>query len=145
MALPTPLTCWKTPCTPQKQPPASTITSEDAPPGAMSRAGAGSMMPSCAAVGIDIDRSTPTSRVIMIIPGTLKRLRMVVIVALQFGRGAVGLERQRHAIDAIAQAGGVRAVMEDWPMLPAAPPAMHGFANHAERRVADLKTSGRGS
>ena len=52
----TPLTCWNTPCTPQKHPPARTTTAEVACPGGASTAGAGSARAPSAAAAIAPDR-----------------------------------------------------------------------------------------
>ena len=48
------------------------------------------------------------------------------------------LERHGHAVHAVAQAGRLRAVIEDVAEMAAAAAAMHGRAHHAERRVARL-------
>src|SRR4051812_41371857 len=62
MALVTPLTCWYTPCTPQKQPPASTIVAEVAWPGGRSTAGSGSTCAASAATGLLLNASAASAR-----------------------------------------------------------------------------------
>src|SRR6185369_1931168 len=51
---------------------------------------------------------------------------------------AGGLEHQREAVDAVAQAGGFRAVVEDVAEMAAAAAAMHLGAQHAEGAVLGL-------
>src|SRR5262245_706198 len=59
---------------------------------------------------------------------------------------ASGLQRnklQRKAVDAIAQACGLRAIVEQMALMSAAAPAMHFCADHPRRGVA-LLTDGVG-
>src|SRR3712207_3796892 len=50
-------------------------------------------------------------------------------------RRRVRQEVQRHAIDAVALARGLRTVVENVPQMPAASAAMHLSARHEERVV----------
>src|SRR5581483_4902228 len=143
MALSTPFTCWKTPCTPQKQPPAKIAVSAPLPAGS-SMAGAGILTARSAALPCDETTAAATRRPAKAASATgvavRKLLSLIMLIpswVMKLG-GRPRDEAERNAIHAVAEPGRLRPVVEDMAEMSLAEAARHLGAGHAEAVVGGL-------
>src|SRR5579875_2095026 len=99
----TPATCWKTPCTPQKQPPASTATSDVAEPTASSVTGAGTARACAAGAMASARPANPASIVIRSSIVDLRRSGQIAALAPIALGAAVKRQVERAFLAVLAQ------------------------------------------